>query len=127
MHRPHGAHFNLDPHPDREPSPQAGPCRHRACFHARSPSWSHLIELRVACPLCHRQGVYSLEKQIVHGADMAIVDWLLGLTTNCDDRGQDAPEQCAQLAWSAWRRFSGGCAGAAKYAALRRADHETIG
>jgi hypothetical protein len=55
----------------------------------------HLAELRVACPLCNRQGVYNLEKQIAqHGFDMPILDWLLGLTTDCDVRAM-TPEQCA--------------------------------
>jgi hypothetical protein len=55
----------------------------------------HLTELRVACALCNRQGVYSLEKQIEqHGADLLILDWMLSLTTDCPVRAGN-PEQCA--------------------------------
>lgn len=94
VHRPHGAHFNPDPHPAREPSPRPDlPSSRRAFTLGRLRG--HLTELRIACPLCNRQGVYSLEKQIAqHGGDMAIVDWLLGLTTNCEVRAK-TPEQCA--------------------------------
>jgi hypothetical protein len=55
----------------------------------------HLTELRVACPLCNRQGVYNLEKQIAqHGEAALLIDWLLGLTADCKVRA-DTPEKCA--------------------------------
>jgi hypothetical protein len=55
----------------------------------------HLMDLRVACPRCNRQGVYNLEKQIAqHGPETAIIDWLLGLTTDCPVRVA-TPAECA--------------------------------
>ena len=90
MHTPAGGHMNPDPHgPPRLDLPSSG----RAFTLGRLRG--HLTELRVACPLCNRKGVYSLEKQIAqHGSDMSILDWLLGLTTNCDVRAK-TPERCA--------------------------------
>jgi hypothetical protein len=54
----------------------------------------HLTELRVACPLCNRQGIYRLEKQIEkHGPNLPILEWLLGLTVDCPVRVA-TPEKC---------------------------------
>jgi hypothetical protein len=94
VHRPLSEHFNPNPHPDRESSSSPSlPSSARPFTLGRLRG--HLTVLRVACPLCHRQGVYSLEKQIaLHGFDISILDWLLGLTTNCAVRAK-TPEQCA--------------------------------
>jgi hypothetical protein len=94
VHRPLCEHFNPDPHPDREPSPTPGmPSSARPFTLGRLRG--HLTELRVACPLCNRQGVYSLEKQIAqHGAGLAILDWLLRLTETCPVRAEK-PAECA--------------------------------
>ena len=94
VHRPHGAHFNPDPHPTGEPSPRPDlPSSGRTFTLGRLRG--HLTELRIACPLCNRQGVYHLEKQIaVHGGDCTILDWMMIITGDCKVLAE-TPEKCA--------------------------------